>query len=910
MGGSDTTSSNKLNKIPTVSEVLYDFLQSINSLSSSESIHASIPAIFMDDRQNYKFNCSDCLCYWSLEEFKNALTCKIKFEENNFKCNPLMNEEGRCFIVKISLKRSNYTHRYDLETIPVKAVIDQMSSGAESNDIRLNKVFDHVNKQRSICETLYDKTFFEFVHRWPSTLMTLENYKKLTNFSLADISERCTRIEHKNITLYIEKFNCQHASLNFNNKEYLIDKMTKLAMVSFFKDITDEIIPIGGVQWSKLVADESGERCVIVDSDSKDKDSFINIIPISTNVVKVDSYSYWTPKELYDSCKNTLCVVTDKCAGEVQLYYDGYPFTARLDESKKLVWQFSPTPITEFCPSSIEPELVNIIQKSLDTSEIVHLIKQKFGSNHSFSLLNQQINLFIHDNKVLTEKEFAQRFKFLYIKFTKGLYQPNVVEIDDNNWDLIKIYQLSLYDPVHVHTLGEFLKDLRQFRDKNVPEFTPFFTLGNVTFDLDILTQKATYPFINQSFPCDVQKFPSTAFNFISLISASQSDKKHFPVSSKTMIEYLTPIAEKYPYIWVILDCNIFEMYLNDEGILSCVRNYSQFIQSKVNTCGKITEAINTLFSQQTNTSVDQIIQIVKENISVSMIEKLTLIKKWESEKIDTLPSLNLSEIKKLDNYLWYDCHQSGPVTVYLGKKANKIISPVLLPESNSPPVSNFCFTVETLKKFLESYELDDYIMLNYERVTQERTTFYGSASLQYAPNVINYPECKFTEIKRVGQVLLALRHTSDKNKPVVCDGKPFHLIQRTLDGKSLLIPVFDEKTPTIAESFLNPLNRLNQLAVVAPGEDLLLRLAKEVGEFDCSLFTKPIRIVKIDQQHFIFDEFINMVPVMKETNCFKIFRSTCTKNVHTSEHHYLALYTYVGRDGDKLIEKYQRMMA
>lgn len=134
-------------------------------------------------------------------------------------------------------------------------------------------------------------------------------------------------------------------------------------------------------------------------------------------------------------------------------------------------------------------------------------------------------------------------------------------------------------------------------------------------------------------------------------------------------------------------------------------------------------------------------------------------------------------------------------------------------------------------------------------------------------------------------------------------------MIQRSLDGFSLLIPVFDEKTPTIADSFLNPLTRLNQIAESCKDSgEFLIKLASEMKQFEKSLFTKPIKIVKIAQKYYTIDQFVEFVPIMRENpTSLKIFTSACDKNVHISDNHHLKLYTYTGRNASVLIQKYQR---
>jgi hypothetical protein len=526
-------------------------------------------------------------------------------------------------------------------------------------------------------------------------------------------------------------------------------------------------------------------------------------------------------------------------------------------------------------------------------------------TNHSFSLLNQPINLFTDSNKVLIEKQFKESHRLLHIKFNKGSYKPELLKVGDINYDPIKIYKFSSGDPLPVQTLTEFLNDLKKFKDIALTEFTPVFSLGNVTFDLDTFSQNVTYPLNGGKFPCKIEEFPSVPFNFIALMSTPKSSLT-VPVS--TMIRWLTPIAEKFPNIWVIFDCNIFEIYSNDLTTLSHVRDSQYFVNSQVNGFSKMMTSLSNLVDP----NADAIIEIVKDNFCVSNIDKLTLVVlcNGDFKKVETIKNLKSHQIRLLGNYLHYEHHQDGPVSIYLGKSVKQVFVNTLLPETKSPPEPNFCFTVQSLQEFLQTYDDDDFILLNSESRTKEYMTFDGPANTSFGPNVINYPECKLTEINTIGRVLKYLTSIRcDTNQPVLCNGKPFYLIQRLLDGKAFLIPIFDETTDTIAKTCINPLARLNKLINDTNDGDLLIKLAQEVSKFNHSLFTQAIQIVKIHTTYYTMEEFVNIVaPVMKDSKCLKIFKSACNKKVHSSSHHYYKLYTFIGRNPEMLIRIYKRM--
>ena len=944
MGGSD----NLIKLVPTANEVVTSFLETLDSLTSlSDNLTQLVPRCEISygvkscgdqcekypkcdhiPMNAYRFasNNLNYTTYTTLEQLKLSLSYWLKSENEDLKLSPLISQGGMGVITKISLTKFEGHYKYLVDVITMENIIKQISSNIENNNIKLNAVLSHISQHQTICKFLKEQTHlmhsmhFEFVYRWTNTLMTLDNYKKLTNIdecmSFVDLCDRFEIVQHENNTLYIEKFNHLHIAHDYNKP------ITRLGMIEFFKDTNEnELIPMCGVQWVKLVVDDSGEKCNIVDSTPNDKNSFINIIPATTKSVHDPSFNYhWSAKELYNSCTNFLCNTIDaidtidaigKCKDKVQICYDGYPFVVERDSSGKIIWKFSPTSITQFSPASIEKRLVKILVKEKsDLSKIVHQIHH-LCNDPSFSLLGQTINLFTDSNEIMTETEFQENHRLLSLKFKKGSYKPELIKFNDIDCDSIRVYKFSPKDPLPVQTLTEFLNDLKNFKLLNnfeLSDFTSVFSLGRVTFDFDDFIQKEIYPLNFGVFPFKMENLPSDPFNFITLVSASEITLKSPPVFLSTMIQWLTPIAEKYPDLWVTFDCRIFDLHVDDFGTLSYVKDLQTFINSGVNRFPQMMASLSELFDP----NVEQIVKIVQDNFCSSVISRLTLVVFGSTKTVGSIKNLTASQIKFLHNHLYYEYHQLGPISIYLGKNVKQIFTNSLIPEARTPPQPHFCFTVETLNQLLQSYDCDDYVLLNSSTMTRKTMTFDGPVDTSFGPNVIDYQECKLTEINTVGQIkkfLTSIRDGTKSNQPVLCNEKPFYLIQRSLDGKAFLIPFYEQGTRTIAKSCLNPLTRLNELANETDDGDLLTKLDQEVSKFNHSLFTQSIQIIKIHKDYYTMDDFVNNIaPVMKDPKCLKIFKSACNKKVHSSSYHYFKMYSFIGRNPEALISVYQRL--
>lgn len=788
MGGSDTETHFIVDGVPSAYQVVKDFHDSL-SLDTDATFpffQFNFEKMTIDENGGYKFsdqfaknNAYSFNCYYQCSsiEIKARLKNWYQFGPAAIKSCPLLSQDKSSVITKIQVEKIGNNYHVQTAAITMTEFAKKIFACASSADHKLNQVMPYLRTWYSKFGHFIQtdrKNICRFVHRWPSTLMTFSDYKRFVDPANESVmSDSFEIVEDDPITLYVEKFSWQHYHKDFNSKKFLIDKMTKLAMVSFFAD-SDEIIPMGAISWAKLVPDEIGEECKIVDSNADEHSSFINILPPDyENMTKRITYHHWTLKTLYSSCVNA-CSGSDKFVGEVQLFYNGYPFTARIDqETKKIQWKFSNQHLTQYNPSFWSKRLKEIITESgKDVQKLDESISKEIEQqNHSFMLLNQPIVLFQDksNGSILTEDEFAKQNKLLHIRFQKGTYRPEPVCVNQPKSKLFKIYSFSTNEPLHVQTLSELINDLKKYPKETKTDFAPAFSLGHVSFNYDEESQNVQYKLNWAKLPCEPDyRFPTEPFNFISIKNLSDTGvySSCTDINVGQMIEYLSPIAEKYPHLWVLIDVNIFELSMNDSGSLSFIKSCQYFRDSKLFTLNQMI----TEFDQLTNLTIPQIEYYVNQHTKGLSIEKLTLVKLAESKKVMSIRSIKDIGKKFLDNYLYYDCHKFGSTTVYIGKEFKKLADDVFIPVSIDASQPNFCFTVGTLKRFLSTYCTHDYVMLDPDTKCQTSMTFYGEPDPRYGRNVITFSEGKLTQLKSVDEILKCL--PSDDSDPVVCDGK------------------------------------------------------------------------------------------------------------------------------------------